>query len=278
MLNQDDAHFMTLAPQLEQNFLAKVRYLPSLCPSMRLVTLPSTPTPAIVAVDSTMASDTFNVVTTLPTSMPFALEDIHTILAYFEQRRLPFAWWVGPSALEQHLDQQLAACGLTLMETEQGMALSLTAVAATQQLTWPTDFRIKAVQTPEDFQVWGQVLASVFDPVDTEAIRFYTHMASYLPSERPAQWFLGYFQDEPVAIVSIMQAAGLGGLYDVVTKPAYQGRGFGRLMTQFAMARLHTLGAEVIGLQASAAGASLYQQLGFRPVGWFKVYGVAVQP
>ncbi|UTO28519.1 GNAT family N-acetyltransferase [Bartonella harrusi] len=81
--------------------------------------------------------------------------------------------------------------------------------------------------------------------------------------------FVGYINNNPVAICFCIKVDGVGRVYDIVTNPDFQKRGVGTFMTKIAIEHLK---CHVIGMQASNEGIGIYKKLGFRNFGECKVY------
>ncbi|WP_375664886.1 GNAT family N-acetyltransferase [Bartonella sp. CL162QHHD] len=47
--------------------------------------------------------------------------------------------------------------------------------------------------------------------------------------------FVGYINNNPVAICFCIKADGVGGVYDIVTNPDFQKRGVGSFMTKIVL-------------------------------------------
>lgn len=78
--------------------------------------------------------------------------------------------------------------------------------------------------------------------------------------------YVGYLEGEPVAVSSLVMAAGLAGIYAVATLPAARRRGIGAAMTLHAMAEGKRRGARHAVLQATPMGLPVYERLGFAQV------------
>lgn len=251
--------------KLEQNFCIKVSSLPMLHPSM----LVKDAGYGITQIDAMVASDTFNIVYGGDFTNSLIAQKVSSISHYYTSKQYPFAWWIGPTSWNNSAHEILTSSGLVHAETETGMA------AATQDITTkliPIEgFNYHAVQSAHDLHDFGLVMASVFDPFDTEAIRFYKMIALYYNNKK-IHMFIGYINQEPATICSCVIDDKFGGIYDIVTNPKFQKRGLGTYMTSIAIQFLKENTCEIIGMQASQNGQRIYEKLGFKPYDLFRVY------
>lgn len=75
--------------------------------------------------------------------------------------------------------------------------------------------------------------------------------------------------DEPVATAICVRDGVLAGLFEIATRPAWRGKGFGRRVLLSALKWAHSHGAEKAWLQVEASNdtaVGLYQSLGFREI------------
>jgi len=85
--------------------------------------------------------------------------------------------------------------------------------------------------------------------------------------------FLARDDDGHVIGTAGMRRRGPGaGLFAISVPPALRGRGLGEALTRHASAFAFDLGAEHVQLQASPDGYSVYERVGFRPVGRWVFY------
>lgn len=161
--------------------------------------------------------------------------------------------------------------GLEHVETEVGMA-ALAQEIDSHVSSMPDNFKIKKVESLQDFRDYGNVIASVFEPFDEEAVIFYETIGRCYKKAADVEMFVGYINNNPVAICFYIQADGIGGVYDIVTNPDFQKRGVGTLMTKIAIEHLKRKKCHLIGMQASHEGMGIYKKLGFINFGEFKVY------
>lgn len=94
---------------------------------------------------------------------------------------------------------------------------------------------------------------------------------------RPEMWhqgfagFVGYRDGQPVATTAVVRDGHSLGLYSVGTVPAQRQRGFAEAIVRQAVATADAPEMPLV-LQATRAGLSLYEHLGFRVASRFAVY------
>ena len=215
---------------------------------------------AIVA-DSGLASDTFNVICCSGADV-----QIDRVLAYFATVRRPFSWWVGPEDLPVNLSALLESAGLHAAESELAMSLDLRTLA---EVSVPEPLRIERVRRGAQLEAFARVAA----PGDAEAVRFYRQTAAAaLAPDCPLRFYVGLIGDHAVATSEVTLTGTIAGIYNVSTLPEYRRRGFGTAMTARPLLEARSDGAERAILQATAAGASIYRRIGFRPYGTLTEY------
>ncbi|WP_273717379.1 MULTISPECIES: GNAT family N-acetyltransferase [Bartonella] len=228
---------------LENNFFSKVRFLPKLCPQMQVIDFSN----GVSSVNSTFASDTFNVISAKNLQETISVDQAKSIIDSFNTQKRPLAWWVGPHSSHYKVDEVLLIIGLEHVETKVGMAALAQDIDSHISST-PDNFKIKEVESLQDFIDYGNVMASVFEPFDEEAIIFYKTIGSCYKKDPNIDLFVGYINNNPVAICFCIKADEIGGVYDIVTNPDFQKRGFGTFMTKIAIEHLKRKKCHVIGM------------------------------
>lgn len=169
------------------------------------------------------------------------------------------------------MNELLITSGLEHIETEIGMAALTYNISLDLNKTL-ADIEIIEVTTLDDFKNYGSVMASVFDPFDHAAVKFYEKIYPYYKKNPRVKMLLGVINGNPAGICLSINSDGIGGVYDIVTHPSYQKRGIGTFMTKLAIKQLKEDGCRIAGMQASSKGVGIYQKLGFQEFGEFKVY------
>lgn len=253
---------------LENNFLAKARFLPDLCPSMEVISLAN----GITYINSTLASDTFNIIAAKSLTEDLKKAQAEQIVAFYTAKTMPLAWWVGPNSARYGVDRILSSVGLEQVETEIGMANYIDNIKVNFNGCEVENFKVKEVRSDKDFESYGYVMASVFEPFDVEAVKFYKKISQHYKKSQNVRMFVGHVNDDPAGICFTINAEGIGGIYDIVTNPTYQKRGIGTFMTKLAIEKLKQDKCQIVGMQASVDGMGIYKKLGFESFGEFKVY------
>jgi glyoxylase I family protein len=135
---------------------------------------------------------------------------------------VPGSWHVGPSMRPPDLGSRLLAAGFTEGGSEPGMAADLRELP---ELDPPEGLRIAAVATTQELKVWSDTLARGFGEGEREA----TWVGSVFGriGFGTGRWhhYLAYLNGEPVATSTVHRAAGVAGLYFVMTVPEARRRG-----------------------------------------------------
>jgi ribosomal protein S18 acetylase RimI-like enzyme len=218
-------------------------------------------TPELVIADSGLTSDTFNVICRARLSVSRAPSQVAAALEHFRSTGRPFSWWSGPADQPSSLRTFLAEQGLKHLETELTMSADLR-VAPPESPAGGLE--IRRVRTAGDLRA----LAGIVSQGSEEVARFYLDTStSLLSRESPQRFYLGYLEGEPVCAAELALAAGVAGIYGVVTLERFRRRGFGTAMTRHAMMEARDSGCPTAILQATAAGAGIYARLGFKAYG-----------
>jgi ribosomal protein S18 acetylase RimI-like enzyme len=191
---------------------------------------------------------------------------VEATLHQFRQRHVPMLWLIAPSTQPPDLARILLAQGLVHQGDDPGMAVELNRLPVTTP--WPTGLTIEPVNDAATLHTW----CSFTDQPAIRAALFAVGMAVGFAEDRTLYHYLGRLDGRPVAAASLVLAAGVAGLYNVMTLPDVGRRGIGTLMTtvplRAAQARGYTMGV----LQSSQMGLKLYQRLGFQQVCTVSIY------
>ena len=189
-----------------------------------------------------------------------AVSRIDETVGYFERRRLPMQWWVGPSSQPADLGKRLEARGLAPRPWgPPGMALDLDALESRPA---PAGLTVHRVRDEATVKRW---LAA--SGAQTEALA-----RTGIEPEGPMRHYVGLLDGEPVGASSLMLAAGVASLQLVATVPEARRRGVGTAMSLAPMLDARELGYGIGILASSPLGFGVYRRIGFRECFRWTVY------
>jgi GNAT superfamily N-acetyltransferase len=165
------------------------------------------------------------------------------------------------------LGDRLVAAGFTHGGSEPGMALRLAELREAEV----AGLRIERVVDLPGVTTWAQTLGQGFGEGVKEA-EWVASVYRRLGLADPWRHYLGYLDGEPVATVTVFFAAGVAGVYFVMTVPEARRRGIGAAITAAVLREARDSGVEYAVLGSSSAGRSVYAGLGFREVCAINLY------
>ncbi|WP_222124140.1 GNAT family N-acetyltransferase [Microbacterium paludicola] len=145
--------------------------------------------------------------------------------------RLPGSWHVGPSMRPTDVRKRLEHAGFAVDGDEPGMAARLHSVVP---VTAP-DLHVEVVRTASALEEWILALGSGFGEGPREA-EWVGEMFRRIGLEHP-DWrhLLARREGRVVGTATLLLAAGVGGLYFVMTAPDARRQGIGSQITRAAM-------------------------------------------
>ncbi len=202
--------------------------------------------------------------------------------------RSPFLWWLGPTDTPADLDERLRAHRVVFLDEIPGMAMDLAELAPAAENPSPAELEIVPVLDREQLAAFHSVLTRGFPEDFEDAGATATIMAGtasvageigYLEPHGPPTRWLGSVDGRPVATARLHTAAGVAGIYTVITVEDARRRGYGEAMTRVALHAARDAGLRIATLQASDAGRGIYERIGFREVCRFRLFeGRATDP
>lgn len=185
--------------------------------------------------------------------------------------RVPMAWLIGPSTQPAGLGNHLQKRGWTLDDAAPGMAVDLRTLD--ELLMLPSSLTIRFVNDETMLKTWLRTLIVGSEIPEEGLALLLDAVAKHGYKEDPdLRYYLGLFDDEPVATSLLYLAGGVANIYCVATLPQARGQGFGTALTLEALLDARKLGYRIGTLQSSPMGFNLYRRLGFREYGAFQVY------
>lgn len=189
-------------------------------------------------------------------------EIIEETVAHFKSKNITsFIWWVEPGTQPTDLRDHLLAHGFTYDEGPPGMAVDL--LALNEDITTPSDLRIKHVRDAGTLKQWVSTLISGFElPDNSEGVFFDLFMG--LGFDLPLRNYIGFLNGEPIATAELFLGAGVAGIYGVVTVPKARRQGIGAALTLAPLCEARAMGYRIGILDSSETGLGVYHRLGFQ--------------
>ena len=221
--------------------------------------------------------------TQLVTGMPFAfLNSIVNVdfsnntegqlskaIRLFKESKVPVLWWIGPSSKPIDLDVHLEKLNFTKIDEPPGMYIKLKDLNLTDMKK--TDLMVELVQTTEQLEDWVKVFVEGIGVPEDRREDLHKAETSMLEKKDYLR-FVGYSDGEPVTISALILEEDVVGVYFVITRPEYRGKGYGTVITVEALEEAHKRGYSQAILQSSAMGYNIYKRIGFEEYCKFKWY------
>ena len=186
---------------------------------------------------------------------------IDEVIQQFRAHRVPGTWHIGPSSRPVDLGDRLRQRGFTGGWSDVGMASDLHALP--DNVPVPAGLVITRVRDRQALAAWAQ--ARALDPEGELESNWVaeTYARIGLGDEVPWRHYVGWLGRRPVATATLLLAAGVAGVYFVLTVPEVRRQGIGTAITLAALLEARALGYGVGVLGASEMGRSIYRRLGF---------------
>jgi len=205
-------------------------------------------------------------------------------LKLMRDRGVPGSWHVGPSMRPADLGERLVKAGFSAAGSEPGMAVDLTKLDESAAGRTAADGRggsalpgglvIERIGEGE-LDAWVGTLGKGFGEGVKEA-EWVGSVYRRLGVGDPWRHYLGWLDGEPVATATVYLAAGVAGVYFVMTVPEARRRGIGAAITLAALQEARDSGSTHAVLGSSPAGRTVYESLGFRTYCTIELYELAV--
>lgn len=201
---------------------------------------------------------------------------IEECVAALRAASVPGTWTVSPLSTPADLAERLTARGFRAEETIPWMAAGLGEVPVA---ITPEGLTIERVTGGTIHRGWLTAMDRGFG-MEPETVRMLDEIGAAASFDPDAPWvrFAGFVDGRPVASSGLLLHAGVAGLFNVATLPAFRRRGYGRAMTLAALDHARSLGYRVAVLGTSDLGRGVYERLGFRDVCTTQGYVLHVDP
>ena len=194
---------------------------------------------------------------------PESVDDaIDAAISRCKTNNVPMMWWTGPATQPADLGEKLIDRGFH-QSNSPGMAADLNVLPENPE--YPEDLVIKLVDNDEDLESWCRVMCEAFgmpDFVGTALFDLYQSMG--YESQLPLSNYLGFINNEAVAVSSLLLGAGVAGIYNVATIESARRKEIGAAMTIKPLLDARSQGYRVGILHSSEMGFKMYSSLGFQ--------------
>lgn len=219
----------------------------------------------VVIADGGVADSAFNSLTLARFADAAPDKRIADALARVAATGRPYSWWIGPLSTPADLPARLAAAGLEPAGEEPVMFRLLQDLPA---CAGADGLEIRQVASRRQVEDFAAVIAENWDPPSPPVREFYAAAApAILAAGCASRLFVGYLQGRPVSTAELHVAAGVAGIYNVVTSPAFRRRGYGSALTLASLHAAQRAGLSTAVLIASPEGEPVYRGLGFETCG-----------
>jgi len=171
------------------------------------------------------------------------------------------AWTVWVPDHDRESAELLAARGHVLDGTPRAMGLDLAGLRPPAK-PWPSEAELVA----GELGAIGVVNDRAYEHEDG-----WSAAVSELP-DRPIATAMALVGDEPVACAILIEHGDDACVTGVATVPEHQGKGLAGHILSGLLSDARARGARTATLQASQAGAPVYERLGFRDVGFIELW------
>ena len=205
----------------------------------------------------------FNIVLSVrsPTAEPLAVID--AAISQAKERKVPIAWWVGPSNPIPDLAEGLENKGFALGAELTGMAVDLPALD--EKASVPRGFSLSRVNDGDALATWCQIMTAVSGFPDF-ASSAWLEMYQDIEILDDPRWnlYLGDIDGTPAGTSALFLDQGVAGIQGVTTIPEYRGRGVGTAMTLSPLIDARRKGYAIGVLFSSEMAVGIYRRLGFK--------------
>ncbi|MFX1600497.1 MAG: GNAT family N-acetyltransferase [Promethearchaeota archaeon] len=192
-----------------------------------------------------------------------AMKKIKKNITYFEKRKVPFIWVLGPSSTPKNMGELLIKNGF-ILEKLQGMAYNLKNLSIEREIV--NKVEIIKIENMKTLKVWNNIILMGFGfPEEVRSDFFYKAFSFILLKDKAsASAFLAYYDGNPVASSLVLYKAGVAGIHLVTTLEEARGKGIGTAITLAPLNEAKNLGYETAILHSTEMGLNMYKKMGFK--------------
>ncbi|GAC1626601.1 MAG: GNAT family N-acetyltransferase [Ktedonobacteraceae bacterium] len=196
---------------------------------------------------------------------------IDAVLALFKAHGVAISWAVTQVTQPADMATRLLARGFTRVHEGTGMAVDLQALH--KDAVTPPSFGIEEVGDQKALQMYFRVSMRGFGGSEENTKIYYdTYTNIGFGKDAPWRHYIGWLNDEPVTVSSLLLHAGVAGIYGVTTIPEARRLGIGAAITLAPLREARRRGYHVGILAPSKMGLNVYRRLGFQEYCKMNVY------
>lgn len=221
-----------------------------------------------VIANTGVPTDTFNILLPKSSNIKNAFKIRHGI-NHFLYKEYPFSTWIDAQYLND--DWKKLMQEYDLKETERNVMMKLeNTLHVGQRISH--QLVITNVKNSEELLKYIEVFMSLFEGTsEKDALERYFNKFSQIKLGSEVQMFIGCIDEMAVTTGLLLESKDSYGIYDVMTKETFRGKGNGSEMFQFLLNQTKDKQKPVV-LQASEDGGNIYKRFGFIDVGEMIVF------
>jgi len=221
-----------------------------------------------VIANTEIPTDTFNVL--LPKSPNIKnVVKIRLGIDNFSFKEYPFSTWIDAQYLND--DWKKLFQEYNLKEAERNVMMKLEDTLDVGQRI-SHQLKITQVRDNQELMEYKEVFISLFEGTpERDSIESYFNKFSQVKLGPEIQMFIGCIGEMTVTTGLLIDSKDSYGIYDVMTKETFRGKGYGSEMFQFLLNQTKDKQKPVV-LQASEDGKNIYKRFGFIDVGEIVVF------
>ncbi|MEQ8474956.1 GNAT family N-acetyltransferase [Fulvivirga sp.] len=241
---------------IDQNFELHATQIPGATPSMTIMNSEN-----VVAVDSGLSCDTFNIIF-IKNGLAITQAELDDTIKHYRNKDFDFCIWVNADNLTDNLKEIFKSVNVSHQNEEVGMVLDLSQYEAIHSDRHNDIVLVQDVKTLNDY---ANVIAANWSPPDRNVNSYYEKTTnSYLENSKGVMLFVYYDGQQPLATVELFPSDDSTiGIYGLATLEDARGKGIGSALMTKCLNISKTLGYKNVVLQASEAGIGIYKKLGF---------------
>ncbi len=221
-----------------------------------------------VLANTEIPTDTFNILLPKASHIKNAF-NIRSSIENMSLKKYPFSTWIDSRYL--NADWQDLIQEYNLKEAERNVMMKLENTLNAGQRN-SHQLMITRVGNFEELKEYKEVFISLFEGTpEKDALENYFNKFSEVNLGSEIQMFIGRVGEITVSTGLLIDSKESYGIYDVMTKETFRGKGYGSEMFQYLLTQTKDKQKPVV-LQASDDGKNIYKRFGFIDVGEMVVF------